>query len=684
MSKDKIKELEYIITTLDTCYEIGEECINPITQEVVLDNEYDALKRQLYKLSPSSKIFNTITASTIKNNTKKVIHDPPMTSINKCNGSVIEKKEILLKWFKDCQKDHPNIPPEEFFCMSYKHDGIALSIEYKKGKLISAGLRSKSGRDGTNCTEKTPYIKGIPQTLPLPISCIIRGEVETPISVFKEISARLGEDAKANPRAHTAGAMNLKDNEEVENRGLTFTAYNIIIKETNSYNTPYYTTEIERGIWAKKELGINFVESVLFSFEKLKNMEENYTNSTYDFMIDGVVISVNNLEYQKALGSTGDKENGNPKGKIAFKFSDEIKQATVQNIFWSTGRSGTVTPVMIIDPIALEGTVVSRCTAHNVGIIKHNKIGIGSIIEIIKSGKIIPKLYSVVESKGKINIPTHCPSCSSELVEKNGADNTISLNCNNPDCPSQNIKNLDHFLSTLGVKGISEKTIEKLIDLGLVQKPGDFYNLTPEKLEEVGITERMAALTTARIWMMPNPEQSTDEELSSFNAYRSKKIKISLEKFFAAFGIKSAGNSAGETLAKKYGSWEKIKNLNIEELENIDGIGPITAREIVKFFKENGQMVKKVEENFEFEEKKSGGKFEGKTFVLSGTLISENGEGKEYFKQLIEENGGSVKGGVSRKIDYLVAGEGSGEKSAKALELDIPILSADDLEEMVG
>ena len=155
MSKDEIKDLEFVISTLDTFYETGEECVNPLTQEVVLDNEYDLLKRQLYQLSPSSKIFNTITSSTIKNNTKKVIHDPPMTSINKCNGSVEEKKEILLKWKKDCQKDHLNIPPEEFFCMSYKHDGIAVSLVYEKGNLKRAGLRSKSGIDGIDVTLKT-------------------------------------------------------------------------------------------------------------------------------------------------------------------------------------------------------------------------------------------------------------------------------------------------------------------------------------------------------------------------------------------------------------------------------------------------------------------------------------------------------------------------------------------------
>jgi DNA ligase (NAD+) len=676
MSKNEIKDLEFVISTLDTLYETGEECINPLTQEVVLDNEYDALKRQLHKICPSSKIFDTVTASAVKSNTKKVIHNPPMTSINKCNGTKDEKREILLKWMGDCQKNYPGSSPEKFFCMSYKHDGLALSIEYQNGKIVSAGLRSKSGKDGTNVTDKTPYIKGIPQTLPIPISCIIRGEIETPISVFKSISTTLGEDAKSNPRAHAAGTMNLRDISEVQSRGLVFTAYSVIMG--GDHHTPY-SSEIEREVWAKESLGIEFVSHVPFSFEKLAQMEKSYRDVENDYMIDGVVISVNNLEYQKELGTTGDKDDGNPRGKIAFKFEDEVKRTTVLEVQWQTGRTGTVTPVLYIDPVALEGTVVSRCTAHNVGIIKNNKIGIGSVVEVIKSGKIIPKLHKVIGSFGKTNIPSICPSCSGPLVEKDGADDTVSLHCYNQECPSQNIKNLDHFLATLGVKGISEKTIEKLIDFGLVQRPGDFYTLTTERIEEVGITKRTALLIVARIWMMPNPEHATDYEVEAFLKLRTNKITTPMEKFFAAFGIKSAGNSTGEILSKKYNDWDTIKALTTEELEGIDGIGPITAKEIVNFFRKNKSMIEDVEQYFKFEAKKSGGIFENMTFVLSGSL---NG-GKDKWARIIEERGGCVKSSVSKKINYLVAGEGSGEKSEKAKTLNVQIITTEELEKMI-
>ena len=234
--KKKIKELEKIIIALDTAFDKGKDCINPITKEVVLDNEYDALKRELETLCPESKIFNTVTASTAKNDGKKLIHNPPMTSINKCNGSEQEKSDILTKFFKDCMAVDPNFDAKkdwekwlaEFFTMSYKHDGLALSCEYIDGKLDRVGLRSKSGIDGTNVTDKAKYIAGIPQTLAKPVTCKVRGEVETPIKTFEKMNYTLSEKEKfTNPRAYTAGSMNKKTGEEMKDRGLRFTVYNV-------------------------------------------------------------------------------------------------------------------------------------------------------------------------------------------------------------------------------------------------------------------------------------------------------------------------------------------------------------------------------------------------------------------------------------------------------------------------
>lgn len=673
-TKQRIKDLEHIIETLDTLYhDKGEDCINPITGEIVLDNEYDALKQELLTLCPKSKIFQTVTSSKEKLLGKRIVHDPPMTSINKCNGSEEEKIVMLQKWFRDCfaHFDAKNME----FCMSYKHDGLALSCEYEKGELKRVGLRSKSGKDGINVTNKAKYIKGIPQKLSLPITCTIRGEVETPISTFKKVSEDLGADAKANPRAHTAGSMNHKTAEKMKDRGLVFTAYNIL-----KLDNPPYRTEMERAEWANKTLGFNFVKTVSFDKKLLETFESQHRR--LNFMVDGVVISVNNLEDQKDLGQSGNKDTGNPKGKIAWKFADEIKSAIVKDIVWQTGRTGNITPVLIFDGIQLEGTTVSKCTAHNLGVIKTNNLGIGSKVEIIKSGKIIPKLHKVINAKGSPNIPKNCPSCGDDLLEVNGYNEALSLNCDNTECPAQNIKNLNHWMKILGVKGIAEKNIEKLIDAGVVQKPGDFYRLTVDKLIKVGITKRTAMLIVARVWMVNSPEQIKDEDLlnEAIKGHSSTKIKTTIAKFFAAFGMKNAGREAGRILEQEIGSWNKIKTLTLSELESFDGIGPTMAQEITLFFQNNKKIVEDVEQYFRFEVPVSSGKLKGKTFVLSGSLDG----GKSKWKSAIEGKGGIIKSSVGRKVNFLVAGSGSGSKSDKAKELKIPIITVQDLEKMLG
>jgi DNA ligase (NAD+) len=683
--KKRIKELEKIIIALDTAFEKGDDCINPITKEVVLDNEYDALKRELETLCPESKIFQTVTASTAKNDGKKIIHDPPMTSINKCNGTEKEKDSILHKFFDDCLKVDNITPMSDrkswpywlkcFFVMSYKHDGLALSCEYEKGELKRVGLRSKSGMDGINVTDKAQYIAGIPQKLSQPVTCKVRGEVETTIGTFNRVNASLSDkDQKANPRAYTAGSMGQKTAEKMKDRGLRFTAYNVVDIEN-----PPYKTEIERAKWTSR-LGFHFVKTVPFTYDMLKTFEDNHRR--LNFMVDGAVISVNNLALQEALGKTGSKATGNPKGKIAFKFKDEVKNAVVKDIVWQTGRTGNITPVLIFDGIQLEGTTVSRCTAHNLGMIKSNNIGIGSKIEIIKSGKIIPKIHKVVDAKGSANIPTECPTCSGNLEVDKGSDGAEALVCKNSKCSAQNVKNLNHWMKILGVKGIAGSTIEKLIDAGVVQTPGDFYRLTVNGLIDVGFTKRTAVLIVARAWMVNGPENIKDDNLiiDAIKGHKASKIKIPLAKFFAAFGMKNAGKEAGRILEQKVGNWDKIKNLTESELLAFDGIGPTMAKEIVQYFKENKDMVEDVEQYFRIDAKVIKGKFGGKNFVLSGSLEG----GKDFWRDEIEAKGGTVKSSVSKKTDYLIAGDGSGSKSDKANELNIPILTVDELEDLLN
>jgi len=684
-TKKRIKRLEKTIIALDTAFHItGNDCIDPFTKEVVLDNEYDALKVELQTLCPDSKILQTVTASKSQMPGDKIVHDPPMTSINKCNGTEREKDSILHKFFDDCLKIDTITPMperksfpywlERFFTMSYKHDGLALSCEYVDGELKKVGLRSKSGMDGIDVTDKAQYIAGIPQTLKEPVTCKVRGEVETPVSDFKRVSAELGSDAKANPRAHTAGSMNQKTAKKMKDRGLRFTAYNVVDIEN-----PPYKTEIERAKWTSK-LGFHYVRTFRFTHDMLKTFEKNHRR--LDFMVDGVVISINNLELQAKMGHNGGKLTGNSKGKLAFKFKDEVKNAVVKDIIWQTGRTGNVTPVLIFDGIQLEGTTVGRCTAHNVGVIKSNKIGIGSEIEIIKSGKIIPKIHKVVKSIGTANTPVVCPSCGQGLTTVHGSDGAEALTCVGDHCPAQNVKNLNHWFKILGVKGIAGSTIEKLMEASNVQRPGDFYRLTVKGLMKDGFTKRTALLIVARIWMVKSPENIKDDKnlMQAIDGHSAVKVKIPISKFFAAFGMKNAGKEAGRILETEVRDWDRIKNLTISELESYDGIGPTMAKEICLFFHNNKDMVEDVEQYFRFEVKTIAGKFGGKNFVLSGSVDG----GKDYWRSEIEAKGGTIKSSVSKKTDYLVAGDGSGAKTDKANDLNIPILTVDDLEKMLG
>ena len=680
---DKIKRLEKTIIALDTAFHKGNDCINPFTGDVVLDNEYDSYRKELLEINPGSKIFKTITASTSKDYGNKIIHDPPMTSISKCNGTEKEKDTILTKFFEDCMHLEPDVTKQKnyiwwlgyFFTMSLKMDGIAVSCEYEDGYLKRVGLRSKSGQDGINVTDKAKYIAGIPQKLALPVTVKVRGEVYTPISVFKKNNDNLSEkDQKANARAYTSGSMIRKTAEKMKDRGLRFTAYNVV-----GIENPPYKTEIERAKWTSK-LGFYFVKTIPFTYEMLETFEDQHRR--LDFMVDGAVISVSNLELQEEMGRSGGKATGNSKGKIAFKFKDEVKNTIVKDVIWQCGRTGNITPVLVIDPVSLEGTKISRCTAHNVGVIKNSKIGIGSEIEIIKSGKIIPKIHKVVKATGSADTPIVCPSCGQGLTTVHGTDGAEALVCVGDDCPAQNIKNLNHWFKVLGVKGIAEKNIEKLIDAGVVQKPGDFYRLTVDALLKVGFTKRTSMLIVARVHMVYAPEQIKDEKelMDRIKSVSAKCVTVPMEKFFAAFGMASAGKSAGELLAKEIGDWKKIKTSTVSELEAYDGIGPIMAQEIVQFFQKNKSMVEDVEQFFELEVPVPGGPLEGKSFVLSGSLD----KGKAHWKNSITAQGGTVKGSVSKKVDYLVAGDGSGSKTEKASELGITILTVEDLEKMLN
>ena len=691
-------DLEKVISHLDTLYEQGLDCIHPETNEIVTDSQYDDLRRQLQELRPDSPLFATATASEFVSTNLKVVHDPPMTSIEKASHEDLETQETqLFKWIsktvqaaeipEDDQniktikgksyKDEPISFPDSFFYQTYKLDGVAIAIYYENGKLISAGLRPRDGINGEDVTEQVQYVRGIPAELPEKITCSIRGELICKLSDFKKVQKALtlaGDKLRANPRNHTAGGIRqFKNPEKTKRMRLSFVAYSI-----EGLAPLPYQTEIGRFEYCQKVLGIPYIHAELFRFENLQTLENNI--SELDFEVDGVIVGVNNLAQQEQLGRHGDPLTGNPKGKIAWKFREEEATPIINSIEWQTGRTGKLTSVAVFDAVRLAGTNVSRATLHNAGFMERNQITIGSKIAVRKAGKIIPKVIRVIDGQGKPNFPKACPSCEQPTqLQAGGTEEMLELICTNQDCPAQNISSLCYFLATFGVLGLGESRVTQLFESGLVTKPADFYQLDIDTTMTSGLTRRQATLAVAAIQMIPAPDKLTNEVLEEaiLSAFQSKK-EVPLWQLFASFGIESASKSAGKALAAHFGSFQKIRTASIEQLELVDDIGSITANAIREFFETHKAEIDALLEFVEPTASVSEGKLSGLTFCFSGGFP----EGKKHWEKEVESRGGKCVSSVSKKTNYLIAGPGSGSKSEKANRLEIPILTTQQLSEM--
>lgn len=697
--KAEADNLERVISHLDTLYEQGLDCLHPDTNILVTDGEYDALRRRLKALRPSSDLFETATASQLSTAVKKVVHDPPMTSIEKASHEVIEiQEEQLFKWLgkatasadeqilagplskpKDKKyKDEPVAYPKDYFYLAYKLDGVALAIYYENGKLARAGLRPRDGINGEDVTEQVKHVAGVPLKLPEKVTCSIRGELICTLSDFDKVQetlAEAGEKLRANPRNHAAGGIRqFKNPEKTKLMRLSFVAYGI-----EGLANPPYKTEIERYKWCNDRLKVPYIETKFFEFNDLARMEDEIPN--LDFEVDGVIIGVNNLEDQEQLGRHGDPVTGNPKGKIAWKFREEEASPVIKEIEWQTGRTGKLTSVAIFEPVRLAGTNVSRATLHNAGFMERNQITIGSTILVRKAGKIIPKVTGVVAGQGNPDFPKKCPSCEEPTeLQKGNTEDMLELICNNKNCPAQNISSLCHYLATFGVLGLGESRVTQLVEGGAVTTPSDFYKLDVETAIQCGLSHRQSSLAVAAIHMIPSPDKLGGEALENAidEAIRSKK-KVPLWQLFASFGIGAAGKSAGKALATHFGTLDKIRAASIEDLESVEDIGNITAVAIKEYLDRNSTEIDALLRFVEPEGPVSGGSLEGKAFCFSGGFP----EGKKYWEQEVESRGAKCTSSVSKKTDFLVAGPGSGSKSEKAKKLGIPIIDTDELFKML-
>lgn len=700
----QVELLEQAITILDTAFEAGDDLILPddvavglglSPNEPVPDPVYDMLRNKLKELKPDSRIFTDVTASDYQHAGKKVRHDPPMTSIAKASHEDRAKQEqMLFKWLADTSSKAPAVVkngqwyeikgkvryPKGYYCQSFKLDGVALGLYYENGKLVRAGLRPRNGVDGEDVTEQVKYVAGIPQELKKAITCSIRGELLCFKSDFEKVQQELraaGEDVRANPRNHTAGGIRqFKEPEKVKQMRLTFIGHALVMKN------PPYRTAIERAIYCNKELGVRYVRTEPFNFEQLDEMEAKAKE--LDYGTDGIVVGIDNLQQQEELGNSGGSTTGTPNGLIAWKFAEERATVEIKSIEWNTGRVGAVTPVAIFDDVPLAGTMVGRATLHNAGYMIRKGIDVGTKVLVLKAGNIIPKVVGVVSDgkvKTKPKFPDKCPSCGCrttlEHTEGNGSREEMwELLCENDECPAQNVSGLCHFLATLGILGLGESKVSALAESGIVRRFDDFFRVDIDDCIRAGLSERQGVLAVASLWMVPSPDKEKDNRalVRKIIVARRSKLQIPLWQLFAAFGIESAGKSAGKALVDHFGTFEAIRGASVAQLSEVQDIGEKTAKLIHAYLAGHAEMIDGLL-NFIQPQLPVQGTLTGKTFCLSGGFP----DGKKHWEKEIEARGGKIKG-VGKTLTALVQGEDPGaDKEEKARKYGVPIINLETL-----
>ena len=545
-----------------------------------------------------------------------------------------------------------------------KIDGLSVSLEYENGILTRASTRG----DGHTGEDVTANIKTI-RTLPLklknaPEFLEVRGEVYMPKSSFIELTEQQelnGEQPFKNPRNASAGSLRQKDPKITATRKLDIFIFNIQQCTGRDFSGHCETLDYIR------ELGFRTVSyKVCRTYEEIESeiirIGDERAGLSYD--IDGAVVKVNSLVQRDIMGSTSKF----PKWAVAYKYPPEEKQTRLLDIEVNVGRTGAITPVAVFEQITLAGTSVSRAVLHNQDFITEKDIRIGDNIIVRKAGDIIPEVLRSVsheENSVTFRLPEICPVCDTPAVREDGES---VLRCPNVECPAQLLKNIIHFASkdAMDIDGLGDSNVKMLVDNGLVSSPADLYTLTKEQLITL---ERFA-------------EKSAENLIKSIEKSKNR----GLERLVYALGIHNVGQRNAILLCEKFPDIDSLLSAGIEEISAIDGLGDIIAESVYRSLREPHriEIINRLREygiNMTYDKKSTiDDRFKGKTFVLTGTLPDMK---RSEAKKLIESFGGKVSGTVSKKTDYVVAGEDSGSKLTKAQSLGVKIISKDELLELI-
>lgn len=626
------------------------------------DYEYDMLMRELKSIeeeypelltadSPTHRVGGTAD----KNMFSSVTHIVKMESLQ----DAFDKSEVL-----DFDRKVKEVCPDATYVVEPKIDGLSVSLEYSNG-VISRGSTRGDGVTGEDITANLKTVRSIPLAIKEKLPFIeVRGEVYMPKEKFFEIVKKqeLNEEKPfKNPRNAAAGSLRQKDPKITSQRGLDIFVFNIQQIDGKDLQTHKQSLDYIKSLGFKTIPFYNEFDNIDDVMKELDRIGSIRGTLPYD--IDGAVIKVNRFDQREKLGSTAKC----PKWALAWKYPPEEKKTKLIDIEINVGRTGVLTPTAVFEPVLVAGSTVSRATLHNEDFINEKGIRIGDTVVIRKAGDIIPEVLEVsehAENSEPYKMPDTCPSCGEKVTREAGE---AAIRCNNPDCPAQLLRMLIHFCSrdAMDIEGLGDANLELLVNEGMLKTAADIYKLDFDKVAEF---ERLGKKSADNLKKAVEKSKEND-----------------LGKLIFALGIRHIGQKAAKLLADRFSDMDGIIAASKEEILSIDGYGDIMAESVTDFFS-HPQAVELINDlkaagvNMRSEKKVIDNRFEGKTFVLTGTLSRFT---RTQASEVIETYGGKTSSSVSKKTDYVLAGEAAGSKLQKAQDLGVKIISEDEFAAMI-
>ena len=624
-------------------------------REIMSNQEYDSLYDQLEQLEKETGTVLT-NSPTVRvgyeavNELPKEEHPSPMLSLDKTKD-----REVLRSFIG-----------EHRCLLSWKLDGLTIVLTYENGELVKAVTRG-NGIVGEVITNNAKVFKNIPLRIPYKGQLVLRGEAIITYSEFERINETIGDaDAKyKNPRNLCSGSVRQLNNEITARRTVRFYAFALVSVQ----DVDFHNSREQQFIWLKEQ-GFEVVEYKVVTSTSLDEAMDYFSTAIVnnDFPSDGLVVTYDDIAYGESLGSTAKF----PRNSFAFKWADEMRETKLVDMEWSPSRTGLINPVAIFEPVELEGTTVSRASVHNISIVKELQLGIGDTIKVYKANMIIPQIAENLTRSGNLVIPDKCPVCGHEARIRKEND-VETLYCMNPDCVAKKIKSFSLFTSrdAMNIDGLSEATLEKFIAMGFIHNLGDIFEIGKYKDQIVE--------------MEGFGQKSFDNLMASLE----KAKETTLAKVIYSLGIAGIGLANARVICRYFDDdIEKIRHADAEEINSIEGIGPVLAGSLADYFssEENNKKLDHLLGHLHLIREETAGEqvFAGKTFVITGSV--EHFANRSEAKAFIEARGGKVTGSVTKKTDYLINNDktSGSSKNKKAQELGIPILSEEDFLELAG